>query len=155
MKDGDLFERKEVKLWLNHEKNYDLKSNFMFEENTIKIDWRTISEHLKKTIIHAINQRETKFENIYLVFSHKYSNECIQKISHCMEVNKNQDQNMLLGIFLLIWCRQQMILRIIIDHGLGKNLVIRAALEISEMTFHEGCNLIHVKVNVWNVICIN
>lgn len=73
------FERKEVKLWLNHEKNYDLKSNFMFEENTIKIDWRTISEHLKKTIIHAINQRETKFENIYLVFSHKYSNECIQK----------------------------------------------------------------------------
>lgn len=42
------FERKEVKLWLNHEKNYDLKSNFMFEENTIKIDWRTISEHLKK-----------------------------------------------------------------------------------------------------------
>ena len=92
MKDGDLFERKEVKLWLNHEKNYDLKSNFMFEENTIKIDWRTISEHLKKTIIHAINQRETKFENIYLVFSHKYSNECIQKISHCMEVNKNQDQ---------------------------------------------------------------
>ncbi len=48
MKDGDLFERKEVKLWLNHEKNYDLKSNFMFEENTIKIDWRTISEHLKK-----------------------------------------------------------------------------------------------------------
>ena len=68
MKDGDLFERKEVKLWLNHEKNYDLKSNFMFEENTIKIDWRTISEHLKKTIIHAINQRETKFENIYLVF---------------------------------------------------------------------------------------
>jgi hypothetical protein len=88
MKDGDLFERKEVKLWLNHEKNYDLKSNFMFEENTIKIDWRTISEHLKKTIIHAINQRETKFENIYLVFSHKYSNECIQKISHCMEVNK-------------------------------------------------------------------
>ena len=71
MKDGDLFERKEVKLWLNHEKNYDLKSNFMFEENTIKIDWRTISEHLKKTIIQAINQRETKFENIYLVFSHK------------------------------------------------------------------------------------
>ena len=66
MKDGDLFERKEVKLLLNHEKNYDLKSNFMFEENTIKIDWRTISEHLKKTIIHAINQRETKFENIYL-----------------------------------------------------------------------------------------
>ena len=25
-----------------------LKSNFMFEENTIKIDWRTISEHFEK-----------------------------------------------------------------------------------------------------------
>lgn len=70
-------------------------------------------------------------------------------------INIDQKQQMLLGIFLLIWCRQQMILRIIIDHGLGKNLVIRAALEISEMAFHEGCDLIHVKVNVWNVICIN
>ena len=52
MKDGDLFERKEMKLWLNHEKNYDLKSNFMFEENTIKISHC----YLKKTFF-AVNYR--------------------------------------------------------------------------------------------------
>ena len=39
MKDGDLFERKEVKLWLNHEKNYDLKSNSVYFSRS---DFRSI-----------------------------------------------------------------------------------------------------------------
>ena len=43
-------------------------------------------------------------------------------------VNKNQKEQMILGIFLFNRRRKQIVLRVIVDHGLGQNLVICVAL---------------------------
>ena len=51
---------------------------------------------------------------------------------------------MLFGITLLFRRRKKLIFGVIIDHGLGQNLVIPVALGGSQLFFHEGCDLIHV-----------
>ena len=43
-------------------------------------------------------------------------------------INKNQKQHMLTGIFLLDRRRQQVILGIIVDHGLGEDFILLKAL---------------------------
>ena len=65
-------------------------------------------------------------------------------------VDKNEQQHVLFGIFLFMWGWQQTILCIIVDHGLGQNLIIRIALGWCEVALHKGCHLIHVQVNIRN-----
>ena len=43
-------------------------------------------------------------------------------------VNKDQTEDMLFGIFLLLRWRDQIILRIVVDHRLGQDLVLRITL---------------------------
>ena len=55
---------------------------------------------------------------------------------------------MLLGIFLLIRGRQEVVLGVVVDHGLCENLVLLAALEILQVFLHKCGHLIHVEGNL-------
>ena len=59
---------------------------------------------------------------------------------------------MILGITLLLRGREQVVLRIIVDHGLGEDLVVLVALGGCKLIFHEGCYLIHLKINVREIL---
>ena len=55
-------------------------------------------------------------------------------------------------IFLLHRRRQQIVLRIIVDHGLGQYLVLlRVSRRMLQMGFHKGSDLIHIKINVRDI----
>ena len=59
---------------------------------------------------------------------------------------------MLFGIFLLHRRRQQIILRIIIDHGLGQDAVFGLGPHCgTQLTIHKGQYLIHIQINIRNV----
>ena len=62
---------------------------------------------------------------------------------------------MLPGIALLHRRRQKLVLRIVIDHGLGQRLVLIVPLHIAEMLIHEGCDLVHVQGNGGDFIRID
>ena len=63
---------------------------------------------------------------------------------------------MLLGIFLLDGRRKQIILGIIVDHGLGQYLVlIRVSGCIFQPGIHKRGHLIHIQVNVRDILCLN
>ena len=44
-----------------------------------------------------------------------------------------------------------MIFRVIIDHGLGHDLIVRVSSGVCQMSVHESGNLVHVQVNIWNI----
>ena len=70
-------------------------------------------------------------------------------------VDEEQHQHMLPGIALLHRRRQKLVLRIVIDHGLGQRLVLIVPLHIAEMLIHEGCDLVHVQGNGGDFIRID
>lgn len=51
---------------------------------------------------------------------------------------------MLFGILLLHRRRKQVILRIVVDHCLGKNLIIIVAATLGQTLVHESRYLIHI-----------
>ena len=51
-------------------------------------------------------------------------------------IDKNKQEHVLLGIFLLIRGRQEVVLGVVVDHGLCENLVLLAALEILQVFLH-------------------
>ena len=59
---------------------------------------------------------------------------------------------MLPGIALLFRRGKELVLCVIVDHGLGQDFVIIMTLGGSEIIFHKGCDLIHVKSNIGNFI---
>ena len=59
---------------------------------------------------------------------------------------------MLPGIPLFFRRGKELVLCVIVDHGLGQDLVIIMTLGGSEIIFHKGCDLIHVKSNIGNFI---
>ena len=65
-------------------------------------------------------------------------------------INENQHQNMFFAVFLLDRRWKQIVFCIVVNHGFGQNLVIGMTLGSCKLGIHEGCNLIHVKVNIWN-----
>ena len=58
---------------------------------------------------------------------------------------------MLSGILLFLGRRKQTVLRVIIDHRLGQNLVVLVPLGALKLTVHEGSHLIHVKIDAGDV----
>ena len=63
-------------------------------------------------------------------------------------VDKDQHEKMILGITLLLRGREQIVLGIVVDHGLGQDLVIVVALGGCKLILHESSDLVHVKINV-------
>ena len=59
-------------------------------------------------------------------------------------VNKDHQKNMVSGILLLVRRRQQMILRVVVDHGLGHDLVIFKTDGFGKMPGQECCNLVYI-----------
>ncbi len=70
-------------------------------------------------------------------------------------IDEQQHQHMLPGIALLHRRRQELVFRIVIDHGLGQRLVLIVPLHIAEMLVHKGCDLIHVQGNGGDFVCID
>ena len=58
---------------------------------------------------------------------------------------------MLPGIFLFHRRRKKIVLRVIVDHCLGQDLVIAVALRRIELLIHESCDLIHVQVDIRDI----
>ena len=58
---------------------------------------------------------------------------------------------MLSGILLFLRRRKQTVLRVIIDHRLGQNLVVLVPLGALKLAVHEGSHLIHVKIDAGDV----
>ena len=56
---------------------------------------------------------------------------------------------MFLGIFLLLGRREQVVLRVVIDHGLCEDLVLRVPFGRSQLGVHEGGYLIHYIRECW------
>ena len=59
---------------------------------------------------------------------------------------------MLTGIFLFGGRREQIIFRIIIDHGFGQDLVSRMAPGLFQVLFHKRGHLIHIEVNIRDIL---
>ena len=60
---------------------------------------------------------------------------------------------MFFGIFLLERGRQQIIFGIIIDHGFGQYFVaLRVSGGIFQLLVHKGGDLIHIQINVGNIL---
>ena len=57
---------------------------------------------------------------------------------------------MFFTVFLLDRRWKQIVFCIVVNHGFGQNLVIGMTLGSCKLGIHEGCNLVHVKVNIWN-----
>ena len=58
---------------------------------------------------------------------------------------------MFLGVFLLHRWRKEVIFRIIIDHCLRQDLVIRIPLRRLKLFLHEGRYLIHIEINIRDI----
>ena len=67
-------------------------------------------------------------------------------------VNKDQHQQMFPGVAFLLRRGEKLILGVVVDHGLGQDLVILVTFGGSEIFFHESSDLIHVKIDVWDFI---
>ena len=65
-------------------------------------------------------------------------------------INKNQKEHMLLTVFLAIGRRKEPVLRIIVDHGFGENLVLGIPLIVFQTLIHKGGNLIHIEFYAGN-----
>ena len=62
---------------------------------------------------------------------------------------------MLPGILLLDRGRKKAVLGIVVDHGLGQYLVFRIPFGLGQMVFHKGSDLIHIQVNLRNLVQAN
>ena len=58
---------------------------------------------------------------------------------------------MLLAVLLLLGRWQQAVFGVVVDHGLGQNLIAVSAAGFPEMFVHECGHLIHVQVDVRDV----
>ena len=67
-------------------------------------------------------------------------------------IDENQEQHMLSGIFLLFRRGKQAVLRVVINHGFRKNLIVLIASRRAQMAVHEGGHLIHIKVDAGNLL---
>ena len=67
-------------------------------------------------------------------------------------VDEEQDQHMLATVALLIRWRQKLVLRIVVDHRLRQHLILRMPLDGREVAVHEAGHLIHVELEVRDVI---
>ncbi len=66
-------------------------------------------------------------------------------------VDQDQEQHVLSGILLLHGRREKIVLRVVVDHGLGQDLVLAVPLGGREMLVHKGRDLIHVQIDVGNL----
>ena len=67
-------------------------------------------------------------------------------------IDEGQDQHVLPGIFFLRGRRKQIIFRIIVDHGLGEDLVLGITPGLLQVFFHKRSHLVHVKINVRDIL---
>ena len=67
-------------------------------------------------------------------------------------VDEKQDQHMIATVALLIRRRQKLVLRIVVDHRLRQHLILRMPLDGREVSVHEAGHLIHVELEVRDVI---
>ena len=70
-------------------------------------------------------------------------------------IDKNQQKHMLPRVFLLIGGREQIVLRVIIDHCLGQNLIVRIALGFRQLLIHKGRDLVHIEINIRYIVGFN
>mgnify|MGYP006986289153 FL=1 len=66
-------------------------------------------------------------------------------------INEDQHEQMIFGIALLLRGREQVILGVVIDHGLCQDLVIIVTLCGRKLILHKRGDLIHVQVDVWKI----
>ena len=67
-------------------------------------------------------------------------------------VDKDQDQHVLLGVFLLHRRRKEIVLGVVVDHGLCQDLVLAVPAGGAELALHECRDLVHVQVDIWNIL---
>ena len=67
-------------------------------------------------------------------------------------VDKEQDQHMIATVTLLIRWWQKLVLRIVVDHRLRQHLILRMPFDGREVAVHEAGHLIHVELEVRDVI---
>ena len=67
-------------------------------------------------------------------------------------VDEDQHQHMFFGIFLLDRRREQIVLRIVVDHGLSQDLVLRVALGALEMLLHKCGHLVHIELDIRDLL---
>ena len=58
---------------------------------------------------------------------------------------------MISGVFFLVRRGENVIFRVVIDHGLGQQLVLRAALYLLQVGVDKGGNLIYVQINIRDI----
>ena len=63
-------------------------------------------------------------------------------------VNKDQQEGVLLGIFLLVRRRKEVVLGVVVDHGLGQDLVLRVTLGLCQPLVHKCGQLVHVQRDI-------
>lgn len=102
MRDGELFDRKAVRLWLYRKERAARKEKTMIDDPLQELDWENLSEDDRSRIIQETNERETEFEKIYLVFSGKQEPDesFIRSITSCIPISKSNEQSPERGNYL-------------------------------------------------------
>ena len=59
---------------------------------------------------------------------------------------------MLPGVFFLLRRGKQIVLRVVIDHGLCQDLVVFVAFGGGQLGIHKGRDLIHVQIDIGNIL---
>ena len=67
-------------------------------------------------------------------------------------VQKDQEKHVLFGILFFVRRREKIVFRIVIDHRFGEDLVFLRPLAGFQMGVHECRDLIHIEVDVRDVL---
>ena len=107
---------------------------------------------LEDLIVDVLQLRITVTVKVLLLQRAEDRLDIVQLQDALIIVDKQQDQHMLATVTLLIRWRQKLVLRIVVDHRLRQHLILRMPLDGREVAVHEAGQLIHVELEVRDVI---
>ena len=66
-------------------------------------------------------------------------------------IDEDKEHDMFLCVLLLLGRRQEIVLRVVVDHRLGEDLVSGITARLLQVFIHIGRHLIHVEIDVRNI----
>ena len=66
-------------------------------------------------------------------------------------IDKQEHDHMLLAVPFVFRGRQQVVLGIVVDHGLGQDLVVFITLGIFQLIIHESGDLVHIEIDIRHI----
>lgn len=116
VRDGELFDRNEVRLWLYPQEQTVSKGKPMIEDSVQDLEWKALPEDERLLIAEEGNKRETEFEKLYLVFLGEQEpvEACIRSITSYMDISRSDEQNPERGNYLQSFQDKMMLYSVVV-----------------------------------------